>query len=148
MDEEVVVLEEQLAAAHADVERLEALLADAEAKLAGRDGEVGELRHQIEGALAERQERESESESLQAALDEARTASRAAAARYRDVVLAHEPELPAELVGGSTAGGRRSRSGRGSGRRSTALTRSGSSASPTALVGRGSIRKSPGRPGG
>lgn len=146
MDEEVVVLEEQLAAAHADVERLEALLADAEAKLAGRDGEVGELRHQIEGALAERQERESES--LQAALDEARTASRAAAARYRDVVLAHEPELPAELVGGSTAGGRRSRSGRGSGRRSTALTRSGSSASPTALVGRGSIRKSPGRPGG
>jgi len=102
VDEEVVVLEEQLAVAHADVERLEALLADAEAKLAGRDGEVGELRHQIESALAERQEREAEAESLQAALDEARTASRAAAARYRDVVLAHEPELPAELVGGDS----------------------------------------------
>lgn len=102
MDEEVVVLEEQLAAAHADVERLQSLPAAAEAKAASDDSEVADLRRQLEAARDEQIRSEAESEALRAQLDEAAAAARVGAERYREVVLAQEPELPADLVGGDT----------------------------------------------
>lgn len=109
MDEEVVLLEEQLAAAEASIEQLQARLADAEATAESGRQEVRELRRQLEQAreAASRQEALAESrgreiQSLQAAVEQAVERGRAAALRYREAVLAGEPHLPAELVGGET----------------------------------------------
>jgi hypothetical protein len=109
VDEEVVLLEEQLAAAHSDIERLEARLAESEAKATSREADAAELRRQLsalEGSLAERDAaiathtaRLVETEAL---LEQKRDASRSDAARYRDLILRHEPELPADLVAGDT----------------------------------------------
>lgn len=102
MDEEVVLLEEQLATLQADVESLQNRLADAEARAAGREADVTRLRAQ----LAERDTaiagHSAEAESLRSALTSAEERSRGAAARYRDVLLAREPDLPADLVSGDT----------------------------------------------
>jgi chromosome segregation ATPase len=109
MDEEVVLLEEQLAAAHADIERLETRLAEVEAQAATRETEIGGLRRDLEAARGEIAEREAvlashaaEIDSLHAQVAEADERSRLAAARYREAVLEREPELPADLVGGET----------------------------------------------
>ena len=79
-----------------------ACLADAEAKAASVESEVAELRRQLEALRSEQTKREAESETLRIALDEATTAARVGAERYREVVLTAAPELPAELVGGET----------------------------------------------
>ena len=47
MDEEIVMLEEQLAAAHADIERLQSRVAEAESLAATRNDEVSSLRLQL-----------------------------------------------------------------------------------------------------
>jgi hypothetical protein len=109
MDEEVVLLEEQLASAHADIERLETRLAEVEAQATTREGEIGGLRRDLAAARGEIAERESvlashaaEIDSLQALVTETGERARLAASRYRDAVLAHEPHLPADLVSGDT----------------------------------------------
>ena len=109
MDEEVVLLEEQLAAANGDIERLQTRLAEVEAQAATRESEIGGLRRDLEAARGEITEREAvlashaaEIDSLQAVVAEAQEQARVAARRYREAVLAREPELPAELVGGDT----------------------------------------------
>jgi hypothetical protein len=100
MDEEVVLLEEQLAAAHGDIERLQSLLAEAEARDATRIAEVSELRR----VVAEREEalgaQTVEVEDLRAAIAESETQRREAVERVRRSVLEREPELPQELVTG------------------------------------------------
>jgi septal ring factor EnvC (AmiA/AmiB activator) len=109
MDEEVVLLEEQLAAAEANVERLQSRLAEFEAKASGRENELGDMRRQLEQARRALSEQESlavsrsgEVESLKAALAESAGREQSAASRYRELVLAREPELPADLVQGGT----------------------------------------------
>jgi hypothetical protein len=109
MDEEVVLLEEQLATATADIERLQALLADAEARAATREADAAELKRQLDAAYRELEDREvvgrahaAEIEALRGELNDADGRLRSAAGRYRDIILTHEPELPAELVGGET----------------------------------------------
>ena len=109
MDEEVVLLEEQLAAAQADIDQLQARLADAEAKALTSDGELVDVRRQLESA---RQDVAARDASLASQIEELRSTrgsladseERAlnAAARYRDIVLGHEPDLPADLVHGET----------------------------------------------
>jgi chromosome segregation ATPase len=47
MDEEIVMLEEQLAAAHADIERLQSRVADAESLVETRNEELSSLRLQL-----------------------------------------------------------------------------------------------------
>ena len=47
MDEEVVLLEEQLAAAHAEIEQLQSRLSRAEADAAGRESETSDLRRRL-----------------------------------------------------------------------------------------------------
>jgi hypothetical protein len=105
VDEEVVLLEEQLATAHADIERLEARLGEAER----RSAEATELRLQVDTLQAEATERtafaaslQAQVESLEAQIGEARERSRSDALRYRDLVLGHEPDLPADLVFGNS----------------------------------------------
>ncbi|MPZ50716.1 MAG: hypothetical protein GEU75_15695 [Dehalococcoidia bacterium] len=102
MDEEVVLLEEQLASAHADIERLQSHLSEAEAQAASRDAELTEARRGLEAAQGELAARTVDLESLRTLAGETRAQAIAAAQRYRDTVLAHEPHLPADLVGGET----------------------------------------------
>jgi hypothetical protein len=109
MDEEVVMLEEQLAAAHADIEQLQTRLADAEARAGTREAELASLRGALETAqetIAERDAslaaRDQELESTRSYLALVEGRSREATARYRDSSLAREPHLPADLVTGET----------------------------------------------
>ena len=109
MDEEVVLLEEQLAAAHTDIERLQARLTELEEGASRRENETAELRRQVESAQEGLLARDDviaghaeEIEALRGALDAGRAEAREAASRYRDSVLAREPELPADLVAGET----------------------------------------------
>src|SRR3954464_1652822 len=105
MDEEVVLLEEQLAAAQADLEQLRGQLSQAQAAAEGRNTETDDLRRQLSIARDELSQRESalsqrdeETQTLREAVDAAAEEARGAAACYRDVVLSAEPDLPADLV--------------------------------------------------
>jgi chromosome segregation ATPase len=109
VDEEVILLEEQLLAAQADIERLQGRLADAEARAAGHEGELSEARRQLTVATATLAEREEALRAQTAAAEDLRAVVEAAAARarddaacYRALVLAHEPDLPADLVTGDS----------------------------------------------
>jgi len=109
MDEEVVLLEEQLATAHADVERLQTQLADLAAKDSQRDAELQELRAQLQTGRSDAEAAQSqlalqaeETQRLQEAIANAEAQSREALGRYREVALQREPQLPADLVTGET----------------------------------------------
>ncbi len=80
-EEELAELNEQLAAARADIERLQNEAADAQARAADAAEETRTLRAQL-------------SETSELRRDEA--------ARYRDLVLSSDPSLPAELIDGDT----------------------------------------------
>ena len=88
MDEEVVLLEEQLASAHADVERLQALLTEAEEATTRAASETEAVRNELDALRGE----------LASAVEDGRTAAQ----RYREAVLAAEPGLPADLVAGES----------------------------------------------
>jgi hypothetical protein len=102
VDEEVVLLEEQLAAAQADIERLQTRVAELEAIAAQRAEEATELRReasQREQAVAAAGV---EVEELRSALAASQEQVREAAQSYRDVLLQREPDLPADLVTGES----------------------------------------------
>jgi outer membrane murein-binding lipoprotein Lpp len=109
MDEEVVLLEEQLAAANADIERLQGRVSELEGSIAGREADANGLRTQLTAARDEAAQaqaaltqRDSDLETLRQALDATVADARAAAHRYRELLMVSEPELPAELVFGET----------------------------------------------
>ncbi len=109
MEEEVVLLEEQLATAHADVERLQSEAADLMAQQARHDAEVGELRGELDASRAEAEaaqsrasEQADEMERLSQVMAAAEAQGQAAVQRYREVVLEREPQLPADLVTGDS----------------------------------------------
>ena len=101
MDEEVVLLEEQLAAAHADIERLQSQVADLTARQAQHEAELQEVRGQAEASRGEAEAAQSqlaaqveEMERLRESAAASEVQGREAARRYRDVVLEREPHLP------------------------------------------------------
>ncbi len=102
MDEEVLLLEEQLAAAHADIERLQTALSEAEARAATGESALTDLRRQLAAAGERETATAAEVEALRQAVAAADARGASAAARYREAVLAHEPSLPADLVAGET----------------------------------------------
>jgi chromosome segregation ATPase len=109
VDEEVVLLEEQLASAHADVERLQSQVADLTARQAAHDAELQEAQRQLEASRGEAEAAQAqvaaqaeEAERLRGAVEAAETEGRQAVQRYRDVVLEREPHLPVELVVGDS----------------------------------------------
>lgn len=111
VDEEVVLLEEQLAAAHADVERLQAEMADLTARQTQHEAEALDLRGQLEASRAEAEAARSEATARAdelAQLGESAAAAEAqgheAVQRYRAVLLEREPQLPADLVTGESIG--------------------------------------------
>jgi len=109
IDEDVVALEERLAEAEAEMERLQTTAADREARaahledalaqakagLASRDEELAALRDGLSSAQAEGAAARSEVEGLRAGL-------RSAAEKYRQAVLASRAEVPPDLVSGET----------------------------------------------
>jgi DNA repair exonuclease SbcCD ATPase subunit len=90
-EEEMALLEEELASARSDVEALQERLADVEAKAATQAAEAAELRRQAAAA-----------ESLLGRAEQAEAMMADAARRYRDLALRSEPDLPPELVTGTT----------------------------------------------
>ena len=108
-EEEVVLLEEQLAAAHADLERVQARLAGSEERLKSIESENGDLRRQLGATRQSLDDREqvlttqaSEIETLRVSLGESSARAAAAATRFREALLSAEPDLPADLVQGDT----------------------------------------------
>ena len=108
-EEEIALLEEQLASAHADLERLNGQLGEARERTAFLEREVEALRREAEAGRQTVVEREAvladqaaAIESLRGALAEADGHAGEAARRFRDLLLASEPDLPADLIGGDT----------------------------------------------
>jgi hypothetical protein len=100
MDEEVVLLEEQLAAANADIEQLQGRVSELEASVAGREADATALRLQLTSMRDEASQtqaaltqRDGDLETLRQALDATVAEARTAANRYRE---------PAELVYGDS----------------------------------------------
>jgi regulator of replication initiation timing len=111
VDEEVVLLEEQLATAHADVERLQTQLAELTARQSQHDEELHALSGQLQASRAEAETARSEAQSqaeafgqLRESMAAAQAQGREAVQRYREVVLEREPQLPADLVAGDSIG--------------------------------------------
>ena len=109
MEEEIALLEEQLATAHADIDRLQRLLGEVETKAVAREAESAELRGGLMTVRQEAAEREAlvadqaaQMEALQASAADAEARASAGALRYREMVLAAEPDLPPDLVGGDS----------------------------------------------
>ncbi len=99
---EVSELQERLLEAQAELERLQAMAADREARAAHLEEINAGLRQELEetrSAASAAQERLTALEQEAGAL---REGLRSAAGRYREVVLAANPELPAEMVSGET----------------------------------------------
>jgi len=101
-DDEMETLREELAAARAEIERLQVTAADREARAAHLESTAAGLRDELASAKAALAEREAETASLRQVVDEGRASLLAAVQRYRDVSLASQPDLPAELVTGET----------------------------------------------
>jgi DNA repair exonuclease SbcCD ATPase subunit len=111
VNEEVVLLEEQLATAHVDVERLQSQLADLTARQSQQETEVQELLDQLEASRAETEAVQSratahaeEMQRISESMAAAEARGREAVQRYREVVLEREPQLPADLVTGESIG--------------------------------------------
>lgn len=94
-DEEMAALQEELAEARAEVERLSLAAADSQARAAHLEETVGQLRAALAQAQEEIRTWEQEAESLRQTVAQG-------AAQYRELVLAQAPEVPAEMVSGET----------------------------------------------
>ena len=92
MTQELIATQEELAAARAELERLQETAADSEARAAHVESQLTQANEEIELARSESETREQD---LTAQL-------KSAADRYREMALEQAPELPAELVTGTT----------------------------------------------
>jgi len=95
-------MREELAAAQAELERLQVAAADREARAAHLQEELSQLRRELAEARSQAEAREQDAASLREASEGLRTQVRGAAERYRELALRDSPELPAELVAGET----------------------------------------------
>ncbi len=92
MTQELMATQEELAAARAELERLQETAADSEARAAHVESQLTQANEEIELARSEREAREQDlTAQLQSAAD-----------RYRELALEQAPELPGELVSGAT----------------------------------------------
>ena len=108
-EEELSELQERLAEAQAEVERLQAMTADREARAVHLDEQNAKLRRDLEearGALSTAEEQASAHQErvagLEGELSTAREQTREAAARYREALLSASPEVPADMVAGES----------------------------------------------
>ena len=101
-DDELTVVQEELMAAQAEVERLELASADREARAAHLEGQLSELRQELGQSQSAVEAREQELAGTREQVETLRSQVRSSAQRYREAVLQQSPELPGELVTGET----------------------------------------------
>jgi chromosome segregation ATPase len=108
-EDELSALQEQLAEARAENERLQATAADREARALHLDELNGQLREQLAAAQADLSAGQGELSSVQAGLsaaqaekDDLHARLQAAVGKYREVLLAAAPEVVQEMVAGES----------------------------------------------
>jgi len=108
-EEELSELQERLAEAQAEVERLQTMAADGEARAAHLEEQNAQLRRDLEearGATSAAEERAAAHQErvagLEGELSTAREQVREASARYREALLSASPEVPADMVAGES----------------------------------------------
>jgi chromosome segregation ATPase len=101
-NEELAALQEELDAAKAEVERLQELLADREARAVHAESQLSELRGELSQARTESEAREAELAGLREREQSLAAQVQDAAQRYRTLALKQAPELPEELVTGDS----------------------------------------------
>jgi chromosome segregation ATPase len=99
----MAALQEQLADARSDVERLQREAANATARARSALEEAASLRGEVQVSDEARASVVAEVASLREQLDAAAGQARTAAERYRDLVVRTEPSLPDELIFGEDA---------------------------------------------
>ncbi len=95
-EEELAALNEQLAGARAEIERLQA---NAAASAADAEAGSAALRERLEATTAAA---EQEAAGLRAQIEESAQRESIALARYRELVVRGEPAVPAELITGDS----------------------------------------------
>jgi len=100
--EELAALQDQLADARAEVERLQADAANATASAQQALAEAAGLRGELDAHREAVAATAADATALRAQLEEAAERQRAAAERYRDLVVRTEPALPADLIAGDS----------------------------------------------
>ena len=108
-DEEMTALQDELADAQAEVDRLQPIAADREARAAHLEETLAQLREeqsQLSASLGEAQAqvaaRDEELAGLRQGAEALQVSLKAAASKYRDVLLAGKPDVPPDLVSGET----------------------------------------------
>jgi len=108
-DEEMTALQDELADARAEVDRLQPIAADREARAAHLEETLAQLRQeqsQLSASLGEAQAqvaaRDEEIAGLRQESEALQVNLKAAASKYRDVLLAGRPDVPPDLVSGET----------------------------------------------
>jgi chromosome segregation ATPase len=108
-DEEITALQDELAEAQTEVDRLQTITADREARAAHLEETLAQLREeqsQLSASLREAQAqlaaRDEELAALRQEVEALQASLKAAASKYRDALLASKPEVPPDLVSGET----------------------------------------------
>lgn len=101
-NEDLTAMEEELASARAEIERLQETAADREARAAHLEAQLGEVREELAQGRSEADSRLQELGTLGERTQELEAQVRGTVQRYRELALQHSPELPEELVTGET----------------------------------------------
>jgi uncharacterized phage infection (PIP) family protein YhgE len=108
-DEDIVALQDELAEARTEVDRLQTITADREARAAHLEETLAQLQEQqsqLSASLREAQDqlaaRDEELVALREQVEGLQASLKAAASKYRDAMLASKPEVPPDLVSGET----------------------------------------------
>jgi chromosome segregation ATPase len=108
-DEEIAALQDELTEARTEVDRLQTITADREARAAHLEETLAQLQEQqsqlsasLREAEAQLAARDEELAALRQEVEALRASLKAAASKYRDALLASQPEVPPDLVTGET----------------------------------------------
>ena len=108
-DEEIAALQDELTEAQTEVDRLQTIAADREARAAHLEETLAQLQEEqsrLSASLREAQAqfaaRDEELAALHQEVEALQGGLKAAAGKYRDALLASRPEVPPDLVGGET----------------------------------------------
>jgi len=108
-DEEIAALQDELTEARTEIDRLQTIAADREARAAHLEETLAQLQEQqsqLSASLGETQSqlaaRDEELAALRQEVEGLRASLKAAASKYRDALLASQPEVPPDLVTGET----------------------------------------------
>jgi septal ring factor EnvC (AmiA/AmiB activator) len=108
-DEEIAALQDELTEAQTEVDRLQTIAADREARaahleetLAGLREEQGRLSASLSEAQVQFAARDEDLAAVRQELAALQASLKAAASKYRDALLASRPEVPPDLVSGET----------------------------------------------